>query len=270
MSTPLPEMLETLARAAHGAGRIVLDVREGGVNVRRKPDDSPVTQADTMAEEYIERALARAFPDLPLIGEELTAAGRAVAPAERFFLVDPLDGTREFIAGRDSFSTNIALVEHGRPVAGVIYAPLRAEMVVGAPGAGLWRARVDAHAPFDASALRPFTPFDEPRPMRRAVVSFSHLDEKTLRWLKARGVTDQVRMGSAYKFCLLLTGEADVYPRFGPTMEWDTAAGHALLQAAGGAVLLPDGSAPLTYGHVNRGFLNPGFVAFAPGVEVRT
>ena len=269
MTTPLPETLMHLARAAHGAGRIVLDVREGGINVRHKPDESPVTQADTMAEEFIEAELAATFPGLPIIGEELTAAGRKVNPAERFFLVDPLDGTKEFIAGRDSFSTNIALVENGRPVAGAIYAPLRAEMFVGAPGAGTWRARMNAHAPFDAALLEPFTPVNDPRPMRRAVVSHSHLDEKTLHWLQDHGVTEHIRMGSAFKFCLLVKGEADIYPRFGPTMEWDTAAGQAILEAAGGTVLLPDGSAPLTYGHVDTGFLNPGFVAFAPGVEAR-
>ena len=160
-------------------------------------------------------------------------------------------------------------MEQGRSVAGAIYAPARGELFTGGPGLGLWHADIDAHAPFAAAALVSFTPpRTEPRQPKVAAVSFSHLDEATERWLQERGVHEQMRMGSAWKFCVLLKGEADVYPRFGPTMEWDTAAGQALLEAAGGRTLLPDLSAPLTYGHEENGFLNPGFVAFAPGVEM--
>jgi len=269
MAEHIPPLVLELARLAHGAGRIIEDVRTGGINVRLKPDESPVTQADTMAEAYIEQELARSHPGVPVIGEELVAAGRAASPGERFFLVDPLDGTREFIAGRDSYSTNIALVEHGRSIAGAIYAPARGELFAGGPALGLWRAELDAHASFDAAALAPFTPpRTETRQARVAVVSFSHLDEKTEAWLTEHGITEQMRMGSAWKFCMLITGKGDVYPRFGPTMEWDTAAGQALLEAAGGRTLLPDLSAPLTYGHEETRFLNPGFVAFAPGVTI--
>ena len=269
MPNHIPTHVIELARLAHGAGRIIQDVREGGINVRLKPDESPVTQADTMAEAYIEEELAKSFAGVPVIGEELVAAGREVSPGERFFLVDPLDGTKEFIAGRDSYSTNIALVERGRSVAGAVYAPARSELFAGAPGAGLWRAEIDPHAPFDPAALGPYVP---PRAERRrakvAVVSFSHLDERTETWLAERGVREQLRMGSAWKFCVLVKGEGDVYPRFGPTMEWDTAAGQAVLEAAGGRTLLPDLSGPLTYGHEESRFLNPGFVALAPGVEL--
>ena len=265
----VPAHVLELARLAHGAGRIVEEVRAGDIDVRLKPDESPVTQADTLAEAFIEEALGRSFPGVPVIGEELVAAGRAVSPGKRFFLVDPLDGTREFIAGRDSYSTNIALVEHGRSVAGAVYAPARGELFAAAPGEGLWRAEIDPQAVFDAALLRPYAP---PRTERRkpkvAVVSFSHLDEKTEAWLAERGVTEQLRMGSAWKFCVLVKGEADVYPRFGPTMEWDTAAGQAVLEAAGGRTLLPDLSGPLTYDHEESRFLNPGFVALAPGVEL--
>ena len=269
MAEQVPSLILELAQLAHGAGRIIEDVRTGGINVRLKPDESPVTQADTMAEAYIEKELALSHPGVPVIGEELVAAGRATAPGERFFLVDPLDGTKEFIAGRDSYSTNIALVEHGRSIAGVIYAPAGGELFAGGPALGLWRAEIDAHATFNAAALAPFTPpRTEARKARVAVVSFSHLDEKTEAWLAEHGVAERLRMGSAWKFCVLLKGEADVYPRFGPTMEWDTAAGQALLEAAGGRTLLPDLSAPLTYGHEENGFLNPGFVAFAPGVAI--
>ena len=265
----IPSHVVTLARLAHGAGRIVEDVRAGGIDVHVKPDQSPVTQADTLAEAFIEKELAQLFPGVPVIGEELVAAGRAVSPGKRFFLVDPLDGTKEFIAGRDSYSTNIALVEDGRSVAGAVYAPARGELFAGAPGEGLWRAEIDPRAAFDEAVLQPHVP---PRMERRkpkvAVVSFSHLDEKTETWLAERGVTEQLRMGSAWKFCVLVKGEGDVYPRFGPTMEWDTAAGQAVLEAAGGKTLLPDLSGPLTYGHEESRFLNPGFVALAPGVEL--
>ena len=265
----IPELLLTLARLAHGAGRIILKVRAGGIDVRHKPDTSPVTQADTQAEAFIEEGLARAFPGVALVGEELVAAGRAVRPGARFFMVDPLDGTKEFIAGRDSFSTNIALIEGERAVAGVIHAPARGEFFAGGAGLGIWHARISEQA--EQLSAADFSPWRVPRRQgaaRRAAVSFSHLDEKTVRWLKARGINDVVRTGSAWKFSLLLTGEADVYPRFGPTCEWDTAAGQALLEEAGGRVWLPDGSGPLTYGHVERRFVNPGFVACAPGVEL--
>ena len=264
----MPEMLAELARLAHGAGRIILRVRETGIDVRHKPDTSPVTQADEQSEAFIEAGLARAFPGVPVIGEELVAAGRAPAPGRRFFLVDPLDGTKEFVAGRDSFSTNIGLVEDGRAVAGVVHAPARGAFFAGGAGLGVWRGTVKAEEAFSADAFRPWEAPRRQGPPRTAAVSFSHLDEKTLAWLKARGITQEKRMGSAWKFSLLLTGEADVYPRFGPTSEWDTAAGQAVLEAAGGRVLLPDGSGPLTYGHHERKFLNPGFIALAPGVEL--
>ncbi len=264
----VPSHVLELARLAHGAGRIVEEVRAGDIDVRLKPDESPVTQADTLAEAFIEDELAKVFPGVPVIGEELVAAGRAVAPGERFFLVDPLDGTKEFIAGRDSYSTNIALVEHGRSVAGAVYAPARGELFAGAPGEGLWHAEIGPHAAFDPGVLAPYTPSrTEQRKPKVAVVSFSHLDEKTELWLAEHGVREQLRMGSAWKFCVLVKGEADVYPRFGPTMEWDTAAGQAVLEAAGGRTLLPDLSGPLTYGHEETRFQNPGFVALAPGVE---
>ncbi len=265
----MPEMLVELARLAHGAGRIALKVREEGMNVRRKADESPVTQADTQAEALIEEGLAGSFPGVPVIGEESQAAGEKREPGARFFLVDPLDGTKEYVAGRDSFSTNIALVEGRRAVAGVIHAPARGEFFAGGEGLGVWHARMEPGGAFDMAA---FADWRVPRRRRDhlvAVVSFSHLDERTLGWLEERGITDYARMGSAWKFSLLLTGEADVYPRFGPTMEWDTAAGQAVLEAVGGRVLLPDAETPLGYGNVAQKFLNPGFVALAPGVEIQ-
>jgi 3'(2'), 5'-bisphosphate nucleotidase len=124
-----PDILNIMVRLAHAAGRVILDVRANGIDVRHKPDASPVTQADTMAETLIEQGLAEAFPGVPVIGEEAMAEGRKVDPGERFFLVDPLDGTKEFVAGRDSFSTNIALVEGGEAIAGVLHAPARGELI---------------------------------------------------------------------------------------------------------------------------------------------
>ncbi len=264
----IPQPLATLARIAHAAGGEIEKVRAGGIEVRHKADSSPVTQADTAAEALIERELAVAFAGVPVVGEELVAAGRAVDPGRRFFLVDPLDGTKEFIAGRDSYSTNIALVENGVPVAGVISAPARGEFFVGSREAGIWYGKLAVDAPFDAAAFVPWNVPAGRRKARCAAVSFSHMNEATEKWLAGHGITEAVRTGSAWKFSLLLTGAADVYPRLGNTWEWDTAAGHALLLAAGGDVRLPDGSESLSYGHVERNFLNPGFVAIAPGVEL--
>jgi len=260
----LPDLLGLLARLAHEAGKVILDVRDSGIQVRRKSDTSPVTQADTMAEALIEKGLNEAFADVPVIGEEAVAEGRKADPGARFFLVDPLDGTKEFVAGRDSFSTNIALVENGAAVAGVIHAPARGEFFAGGREYGVWRGKAEN----GALAFSPWQPPAREREGLAAVVSYSHLDDTTLKWLEAHGIHEQVRMGSAWKFSLLLTGEADVYPRFGPTCEWDTAAGQAVLEAAGGKVLLPDGETRLTYGHVEQRFLNPGFIALAPGVEI--
>ncbi len=259
-----------MARLAHGAGRIILDVQARGMQVRQKADTSPVTQADEQAEAFIEAGLNDAFPGVPVIGEELVAAGRAPLPGQRFFLVDPLDGTKEFVAGRDSFSTNIALAEDGKVVAGVICAPAQGAMFVGGAAWGLWHASgMDMHGVFDAGWLQPFqVENDAPRRAQTAVLSFSHMDEATQAWLDERGMKVADRTGSAWKFCRLLQGAADVYPRLGNTWEWDTAAGQALLEAAGGQVLLPDESGPLSYGHHERNFLNPGFIACAPGVRL--
>jgi 3'(2'), 5'-bisphosphate nucleotidase len=261
--TLLDDMLDDMLDAALAAGEEILRIRDLGFAVHHKPDASPVTAADQAAEALILARLARLLPDVPVVAEEAVAGGGEARTGERFFLVDPLDGTREFVDGRDEFTVNIALVEQGSPVLGVVVAPALGRSFAG-----------DVHAAVAFEARRGGTGAGsvERRPLRVrrpqpgrlvAVASRSHASAQTERWLVAQGVTDRVSIGSSLKFCLLAAGEADVYPRFGPTMEWDTAAGHAVLVAAGGAVLDPDG-APLAYG--KPGFRNTDFVATAqPG-----
>ncbi|MCC6171400.1 MAG: 3'(2'),5'-bisphosphate nucleotidase CysQ [Gammaproteobacteria bacterium] len=252
-------LLDDMLDAALAAGEEILRIRDIGFAIHRKPDASPVTAADQAAEALILARLARLLPDVPVVAEESVAGGGEARAGERFFLVDPLDGTREFVDGRDEFTVNIALVEHGSPVLGVVVAPALGRSFAGDVYAAVaFEARRGAAGPsVERRPLRVRTP----QPGRRvAVASRSHGSPQTERWLAAQGVTDRVSIGSSLKFCLLAAGEADVYPRFGPTMEWDTAAGHAVLVAAGGAVLGPDG-APLAYG--KPGFRNTDFVATA-------
>jgi 3'(2'), 5'-bisphosphate nucleotidase len=222
--------------------------------VSHKADESPVTAADQAAEAIILERLARAAPGVPVVAEEAAAAGATPQVAAQFFLVDPLDGTKEFIAGRDEFTVNIALIAQGAPVLGV----------VGAPALGrLFAGDVSRFQAFEIRGGRDASPLAlraRPRPPGGpvAVASRSHGSPETEAWLAAAGVAARVSIGSSLKFCLLAAGEADVYPRFGPTMEWDTAAGHAVVAAAGGEVCETDGR-PLRYG--KPGFRNPSFIA---------
>ncbi|HWC64341.1 MAG TPA: 3'(2'),5'-bisphosphate nucleotidase CysQ, partial [Rhizomicrobium sp.] len=218
----------------------------GNKLAREKSDRSPVTDADEEAEGLILAMLASHFPGVPVVAEEEAAAGRVAAVSERFFLVDPLDGTKEFLSGNGEFTVNIAEIEHGVPVAGAVYAPARARLFFG--GAGM------AFENGNAIAAR--------LPARDGLVavgSRSHGDAATDAFLKRWPVKSMLGIGSSLKFCLVAAGEADIYARGGPTMEWDTAAGHAVLLAAGGRVENWSG-APLLYG--KPGFKNPAFVAF--------
>jgi 3'(2'), 5'-bisphosphate nucleotidase len=225
----------------------------------RKGDGSPVTEADHRAEAVILEALATAFPDVPVIAEEEVTAGRVPAVGERFFLVDPLDGTREFIERNGEFTVNIALIEHGVPVMGMVYAPALGDMYAASEGKA-WRADVEHGF---AGPLRPMR--TRAVPDRIAVVaSRANCTEETLAWLKRFDPASFLSRGSSLKFCLVACGEADLYPRFARTMEWDTAAGDAILRAAGGLTTTVDGR-PLTYGNRGRAdeadFANPWFVA---------
>jgi 3'(2'), 5'-bisphosphate nucleotidase len=201
---------------------------------------------------------------VPFIAEESYDVGKHRAVPGRFLLVDPLDGTREFLAGETDFTVNIALIEAGVPIVGAICAPARRDVYVA--GATAYRAEIEPGRDFPALDTLTAIRTSVPGPIVRTVVSRSHLDARTDAWVRRLPRHEQRAAGSSLKFCLIARGDADVYPRLAPTMEWDTAAGHAILTAAGGAVLALDGS-PLRYGKLDAGFRNDGFIAWgrAPG-----
>jgi 3'(2'), 5'-bisphosphate nucleotidase len=252
MSTSRSGLLATLAAVARAGGEAILPVYREGILARAKPDGSPLTEADLAADAAILAGLARACPGIPVVTEETLPAGDSAAG--RFLLVDPLDGTREFLAGNGEFTVNIALIEDHRPVAGVVLAPALGLLWAGAEGQGATRTDL-ATGKTQPCRVRP-----RGRPPV-AVASRSHADAETEAFLARLGATARRSVGSSLKFCLVADGEADVYPRFGPTMEWDTAAGHAVLAAAGGRVETPQ-RAPLLYGTGGRGWRNPPFIAW--------
>lgn len=232
-------LAECFAAIAEAAGERIMAVY-GTAAAEAKADGSPVTEADLVAHQVILEGLARDCADIAVVSEE-DAAHRTPDAAERFILVDPLDGTREFISRNGEFTVNIALIEQGCPVAGVVFAPALGRLWIGAVGAGA-RRRMAGDASWQPIGCR--------RPGEAGVVavaSRSHRDAATEAFLAGQTVAGMRSMGSSLKFCLVAEGEADVYPRFGTTMEWDTAAGQAVLEAAGGRVLTPDGT-PFRYG----------------------
>ena len=249
-STPGKPLLD-LARIAAGAGAVVMR-HYGACDARIKEDHSPVTDADEEAEAQILARLAEQFPGVTVVAEEMMAAGKTVEAGPHFFLVDPLDGTREFLSGNGEFTVNIAEIRDGVPVMGVVYAPAKNRLFVGSLAEGAFEMAGDL------SGARAITVRPAPSDGLVAVGSRSHNDEKTADFLKQFPVKNFVSAGSSLKFCLVAGGEADLYARAGRTMEWDTAAGQAVLLAAGGTMSLWDGT-PFTYGKV--GFENPGFVA---------
>ena len=217
-----------------------------------KSDASPVTAADTAAEAYIIVGLKQHFLNIPIIAEEQQAAGHHIAVADLFFLVDPLDGTKEFISRNGEFTVNIGLIKNGQPISGVVYAPALNEIYVGEVGLGAFRAQIPSPQ-FTEITARPC-----PRLGPTILTSRSHRDVETEAFITAQKPAAVSNAGSSLKFCRLAEGNADLYPRFGRTMEWDTAAGHAVLSAAGGKVTKPDGT-PFTYG--KPGFANGPFIA---------
>jgi 3'(2'), 5'-bisphosphate nucleotidase len=251
-------MLQSLIYTAQRAGGAIMAVYATGFAVRDKPDASPVTAADEAAERIILADLADIAPDIPVVAEESVAGGSIPAVADRFFLVDPLDGTKEFIGRRDEFTVNIALIENGEPVLGVVLAPARRELFWGdvrAGRAGHMDAEPDGTMPLMGSPLRARV---APAEGLVAVASRSHRSPETDEFLAKYPVTEFRSIGSSLKFCLVAAGQADIYPRLGPTMEWDTAAGHAVLAAAGGSVTTLDGG-PFRYGKPD--FRNGSFLA---------
>lgn len=240
----------------------------GNAHARVKSDQSPVCDADEAAESVILKGLAQKLPQLPVVSEEAVAAGKPLAVASNFILVDPLDGTREFLARNGEFTVNLALICEGAPRAGVVYAPAldriwiagtRAWSVAQAPGAPMapkdkWLEIHTRPAPSDGL---------------RALASRSHADPQTGAYLAQLPIRDSRTAGSSLKFCFIAAGEADVYPRFGPTMEWDTAAGDAVLRVAGGEVLTPAGAA-LGYGKFADRLKNGAFIAWGDPAAAAT
>ncbi|MEM7058278.1 MAG: 3'(2'),5'-bisphosphate nucleotidase CysQ [Pseudomonadota bacterium] len=246
------------------AGAAIMNIYDSGdLETQSKSDDSPVTAADLAADRMIGAGLSAAFPDIPIVTEE-GADSHALSGAERFFLVDPLDGTKEFIQRRGEFTVNIALIEDGSPVAGVVYAPAKGR-IFRTMGTGAEELAVADHVLVPGSA-KALTVADPDNAALRVIASKSHRDQATDDYISKFSIAEVKSAGSSLKFCLLAAGEADFYPRLGRTMEWDTAAGHAVLNAAGGIVLRFNDHAPLSYG--KPGWENPHFLAMAPEVQL--
>jgi len=257
-------LAEVLLPAVLAAGHLQLRHRDAGVATERKADASPVTAADREAEAILLQALSRAAPGVPVIAEEAVAQDGVPEVGETFFLVDPLDGTREYVKGLGEFTINVGFIESGRPTFGLVYAPALAELYVtlgdGSAGAATV-APGNGAARIEHCGLRPIRARE---PVARALVALdsrSHRAAATEDLLARLGVQEVKCMGSSIKFCVIARGDADLYPRLGPTSEWDTAAGHAVLAAAGGAVTTLDGEA-LRYGKAGARYLNPSFIAW--------
>lgn len=249
---PLNEaQLHMLCEIAEAAGQEIMTVYCEGGETWQKDDQSPLTEADLRADRVIRQGLEQHFPEVFILSEESVSAGQQ--DAERFFLVDPLDGTKEFLKRNGEFTVNIALIENGQPVAGVVLAPALGELFYAARGLGAWKR--------DSTGLRAIaTAHRSPTDPLRVMGSRSHGADKLNAWLATlKNEHTFVAAGSSLKFCRIAEGRADIYPRFGPTSQWDTAAAQAVLEAAGGAVTNLQGM-PLRYG-LEQPILNPEFLA---------
>lgn len=259
------KLTRVMRKLALDAGDVIMEIyNSSDFDVRAKSDDSPVTAADEAADALISEGLRKAFPDVALVTEEQAASHSETAST--FLIVDPLDGTKEFIHRRGDFTVNIAYVVDGKAIRGVVYAPAKDRLFyTQADGTS-----VEEVAPFakdsigEANAISVSSP-DNAKLM--VVASKSHRDQATDDYINKYQVADMKSAGSSLKFCLIATGEADIYPRVGRTMEWDTAAGHAVLVGAGGHVVQFEDQEPLTYGKDT--FANPFFIAYAPGVDLK-
>jgi 3'(2'), 5'-bisphosphate nucleotidase len=250
MHATLSPHLQTLIRITQAAGTVVMRHYEEGCDTRVKADRSPVTDADEEAEKLILEELERHFPGVPVVAEEAAAAGKIAKAGPHFFLVDPVDGTKEFVRRGGEFTVNIGEIVEGEPVAGVVLAPAIGRLFAGRAGEGAFE--ISGGATRAISARRPSADG------LVAVSSRSHPDAATYELLKTLPIKGHTNAGSSLKFCLVAAGEADIYPRAGQTMEWDTGAGHAVLRAAGGRVTTWEGQ-PFLYG--KPGFLNGPFIA---------
>ncbi|QXT41315.1 3'(2'),5'-bisphosphate nucleotidase CysQ [Gymnodinialimonas ceratoperidinii] len=259
------KLVAVMRAAALEAGDAIMKVYGAeDFDVKVKSDDSPVTEADEAADAIISRHLRAAFPDVTLVTEE-QAESHGLS-ADQFLIVDPLDGTKEFIKRRGDFTVNIALVEGGTPIRGIVYAPAKERLFyTTADGVS-----VEETGPFDPDThgrLEPITVSAPDNSALRVVASKSHRDQATDDYINRYDHADMKSAGSSLKFCLVATGEADIYPRLGRTMEWDTAAGDAVLRGAGGKMVRFEDHAPFDYG--KDGFANDFFIAYAPGVELK-
>jgi len=238
----------------------VMEVYAQPFTAEQKADKSPVTAADERAEALILERLEAGMPGVPVLAEESFAAGLRPDTAGDFLLVDPVDGTKEFINKNGEFTINIALISDRVPVAGCVYAPALSRIYLG--GHDAWAGTLEPGTEFSLRALEPIATRDPREGEKIAVMSRSHADETTKDFARRQGVTDTVSAGSSLKFCRVAEGSADLYPRFGPTKEWDTGAGHAVLNAAGGRVTTPEGG-DFLYGKADGEYLNGPFVAWA-------
>ena len=247
------------------SGELIMDVYNNNkFEVLLKSDDSPVTIADKKADRVISKGLKKHFPEIPVITEEQVKSHDL--NASTFFIVDPLDGTKEFIKRRGDFTVNIALVANGEPIRGIVYAPARQRLFYTDENG----EAVEEMAYFSVSKLgliKKIKTASSDNTALKVVASKSHRDKKTDEYISKYQCKELVSAGSSLKFCLIASGEADLYPRFGPTMEWDTAAGHAVLSAAGGIVLQAKDNRPLKYG--KQKYKNPFFIAASKNVMLK-
>ena len=259
------KLTTVMRRLSLEAGEKIMEIYNSDkFEVMLKSDDSPVTAADEAADALISAGLRAAFPDILLVTEEQSATHSQTS--DTFLIVDPLDGTKEFIHRRGDFTVNIALIENGIPTRGVVYAPAKDRMFfTQADGSS-----VEETGPFgdEIGTTEAIRVADSDNDGLMVVASKSHRDQATDDYIAKYSVKDMTSAGSSLKFCLVATGEADLYPRLGRTMEWDTAAGHAVLNGAGGSVVRFDDLTPLSYGKDT--YANPFFIAFAPGVELKS
>ncbi len=264
MSDRHAEIEAVIRDLALAAGRRIMEIRAGdGLEARAKADSSPVTEADLAADRLIAAGLADAFPDIPAVTEENAESHRETGH-DRFFLVDPLDGTKEFVRSEGEFTVNIALIEAGEPVMGVVYAPAVGRLFRNCANGGAVEERIDASGHAVGGSQRAIGVSAPDNAALVVIASKSHRDQATEAYIARYRVARFMEAGSSLKFCLVAAGEADFYPRLGRTMEWDTAAGHAVLRATGGLVLRFADHHPLAYG--KPGFENPSFLALSPGV----
>jgi 3'(2'), 5'-bisphosphate nucleotidase len=258
-------LVPVMRRLALEAGDKIMEIYDADdFEVKTKSDDSPVTAADEAADAIISEGLREAFPDMMLVTEEQSDTHDTTG--DTFLIVDPLDGTKEFVHRRGDFTVNIALVEGGKPTRGVVYAPAKNRMFFTQANG----QTVEEAGPFQKDLIGSLTPLQVSQPDNDAlmvVASKSHRDQATDDYINKYAVKDMTSAGSSLKFCLIATGEADLYPRLGRTMEWDTAAGHAVLLGAGGKVVRFDDHSDLTYGKDD--YANPFFIAYSPDVALK-